>query len=59
MICSKCLKGRYQTIKRLFYLSPGHPAQVEASWCPKCNDIIYTHKQGLAIDKLKKKMLEK
>ena len=47
-VCPYC-GGRYQTINKMV-----DGASVKCEWCPKCDDTIFTHKQSLELDKLKR-----
>jgi formate dehydrogenase maturation protein FdhE len=58
MICSECGKAEYKTINRLSWLAPGEYATVEAEFCKACGDIVYTHAQSLALDKLRREKAE-
>ena len=49
LLCSNCFKARYETIN---IIKDG--ISVKAEHCPKCHDIVYTHKQSLALDKLRR-----
>lgn len=57
MICSSCFKAEYKTITRITYLAPGKYAEVEAEFCPKCGDLVYTHDQSVELDKARRKVL--
>jgi NMD protein affecting ribosome stability and mRNA decay len=49
LLCSKCFKARYETINKM---KDGISFQCEH--CPKCGDIILTHKQSLELDRLRR-----
>jgi len=55
MICTNCFKGEYVTIRIpkevIINDRPVIIEDVECEKCPSCDEIIFTHQQGLELDK--------
>jgi putative zinc finger/helix-turn-helix YgiT family protein len=57
MLCSNCFNAEYETraISRDMVINNQKVTipNIECEICPKCNDIVFTHKQSLELDKMR------